>query len=363
MTLEEISNLFLIEGEYLRSELITDGHINSTYRVFFLRHGEEKDYIIQKINKYVFKKPEEVMENIFNVTEYIRNKIKSKGMSAKRYVLHFQKTVDGKYFIIDETGEYWRCSRFIDDCASYNETADLKVIEESGKAFGEFQGYLADFDVKKLHITIPHFHNTPLRYETFKKSLETDTLKRKQEVSSEIKACLKFEELAEKMYRMQRAGELPLKVTHNDTKCNNVLFDAKTSEHLSVIDLDTVMPGLIAFDFGDAIRFIGNNSKEDEIDLNKVYLNMDKYEAFAKGFIGMVGETLTEKEIETMALGAFTMTVECGMRFLTDYLDGDKYFKINYSRHNLDRARSQFKLATDILSKLSEMEIIVKKYC
>ncbi len=361
--IEKICRKFGIEGDYLRYELVTNGHINTTYKVYFFRDGEEKDYILQRLNTYVFKNPIEVMNNISSVTEYIRAKIKSGGISAKRYVLHYYKNVDdGNYYIIGDQGGFWRLCRYIDNSKSFDETNNLKVLEEAGRAFGNFQLHLADYPVKDLHIAIPHFHNTVRRYQTFKESIEKNESGRRNLVEAEIKEYLALEEISTKMYKMQKAGELPLKVTHNDTKLNNVLFDEKTFENLAVVDLDTVMPGLVAFDFGDAIRFSANTSVEDETDLSKVKLDLVKYESFTKGFIETVGKALSEKEKETMALGAITMTVECGMRFLTDYLDGDKYFKVDHPEHNIDRARCQLHLAKDMIKHIDEMNEIVKKY-
>ena len=361
--IESLCRKFGIEGEYLKYELVTNGHINTTYRVDFWRHGEIKDYILQRINTYVFKNPIEVMANISSVTEYIRAKIKSGGISAKRYVLHYSQNVnDGNYYINNEEDGFWRCCRYIDNSVTFNTTNNLIVIEEAGKAFGNFQLHLADYPVEKLHIVIPHFHNTVKRYQTFDESVVKNESGRAEFVKEEIAEYKKLEDLATKMYKMQKEGKLPLKVTHNDTKCNNVLFDEKTFENLAVVDLDTVMPGLVAFDFGDAIRFTANTSAEDEKDLTKVKLDLDKYEAFTKGFITTVGKTLNEYEKETMALGAITMTVECGLRFLTDYIDGDKYFKVDYSEHNLDRARCQLALAKDMIKHFESMKEIVFKY-
>ncbi|MBQ7373128.1 MAG: aminoglycoside phosphotransferase family protein [Clostridia bacterium] len=361
--IEGLCRRFGIEGKYLRYELVVNGHINTTYKVFFWRDNEEKDYILQRINTYVFKNPIEVMNNISSVTEYIRAKIKAGGISAKRFVLHYYKNVeDDNYYIVGNQGGFWRLCRYIDNSITFNETDNLKVIEESGRAFGNFQLHLADYPVKDLHIAIPHFHNTVKRYETFKESIEKNESGRASSVESEISEYLKLEEIATQMYKMQKAKELPLRVTHNDTKCNNVLFDEVTFENLAVIDLDTVMPGLVAFDFGDSIRFTANTCAEDETDLSKVKLDFNKYRAFTKGFIETVGNTLCQKEKDTMALGALTMTVECGMRFLTDYIDGDKYFKTDYSEHNLDRARCQLALAKDMLAHLDEMQKIVEEY-
>lgn len=361
--LKSVCEKFEIGGEYLYSEKVSNGHINDTFVVYYMRGGEKKDYIVQRLNTFVFKKPKEVMQNITSVTEYVREKIKLTRPTAKRYVLHYQYVENGDGFYIDEEGGFWRCCRYIDDSVTYNETDNLNVIEESGKAFGEFQCQLADYPVKNLFITIPHFHNTVNRYALFRAAIENDKCGRKSSAQAEIDAYLGFEELATKTYKMQAAGELPLRVTHNDTKCNNVLFDGVTHEHLAVIDLDTVMPGLVAFDFGDAIRFIANTCAEDEKDLSRVKLDFAKYEAFARGFIGVVSESLTENERLTMALGALTMTVECGMRFLTDYLEGDVYFKTDYAEHNLVRSRCQLALAEDMRKNLDKMQKIVEKYC
>lgn len=362
--IEAICREFGIEGEYRHFELIIHGHINTTFKVFFFRGGEIKDYILQRVNAYVFKNPVQVMDNISTVTEYIRAKIKETGVSAKRYVLHFQKTVsDGKYYYVGPNDGFWRCSRFIDDSDTFGETDDLKVIEETGKAFGDFQMRLADFPAKSLYITIPHFHNTVDRYRLFDEAVKLDEAKRAESVADEIAEYKAFEEVATKMYRMQRNKELPLKVTHNDTKCNNVLFDKKTKEYLCVIDLDTVMPGLVGFDFGDAIRFIGNTCKEDEKDLEKIKLDLGRFEAFTKGFTEKLRDTMTPAEKDTLALGAITMTLECGLRFLTDYLNGDKYFHIDYDDQNLDRSRCQLTLAKDMIRKYDDMVGIVKKYC
>ena len=236
-------------------------------------------------------------------------------------------------------------------------------MEESGKAFGEFQLYLADFPVSSLHIVIPHFHNTVNRYELFREAIEKNEAGRKEAVNELIQAYLDLEELATTPYRLQKTGILPLRVTHNDTKLSNVLFDAKTLTHLSVIDLDTVMPGLVAFDFGDAIRVAGSTAAEDERDLSKVGLDLEKYEAITRGFVTTTANSLTDAEKDSLALGVIAMTVECGVRFLTDYLNGDKYFKIHYPDQNLVRAKCQLALGKDMVANLEKMQAIVKKYC
>ncbi len=360
--IREVCNRFALQGEYLGFEVMNSGHINSTYKVNFFRDNQRKDYILQKVNTYVFQDPVGVMNNISSVTEFIRKKIKEKQATAKRNVLHYSLTVDGEYYTYTDDGGFWRCYRFIDDSVCFLRTDDLRIIEESGRAFGEFQLYLADYPVDKLSIVIPHFHNTVRRYQAFRDAIAHDEAKRVQELGKEIEEYFAYEEIATRCYRMQKEGILPLRVTHNDTKTSNILFDKDTLEHLSVIDLDTVMPGLVAFDFGDAIRVAASTAYEDEKDLSKVALDISKYEAFTKGFVLSVKDSLLQAEKETLALGAIAMTVECGMRFLTDYVNGDKYFKIHYPDHNLVRARCHLVLAKDMIEHLDEMQAIVDKY-
>lgn len=361
--IQAVCKKFQIEGEYQSFVVVSNGHINSSYQVFFLRSGVMKDYILQKINTYVFHDPIAVMENISSVTEYIRAKIKKKQATAKRNVLHYAKTEEGVYYTILEDGSFWRCCRYIDDSVCFEWTDNLQVVESAGKAFGEFQLYLADYPVEKLNIVIPHFHNTVMRFETFRKSIENDLSNRRKGIQPWIDSYLQLEEIATRLYRLQKQGVLKLRVTHNDTKPSNVLFDKTTLEHLSVIDLDTVMPGLVACDFGDAIRVIGSTGAEDEQDLAKVALDMEKYEAFTRGFVGTLRDGLTQAEKETLALGAVAMTVECGIRFLGDYLDGDKYFRVHYPEQNLARAKAHLILAQDMVKRLDEMQSIVDKYC
>ena len=360
--IKEVCSVFQIAGEYRSYEVVNSGHINTTYRVYFFRNGEIKDYILQRVNTYVFQDPVAVMENISLVTEFIRAKIKQKQATAKRNVLHYSSTEEGKFYTLTDDGGFWRCCRYIDDSVSFEHTDDLKVIEESGKAFGEFQLYLSDFPVKKLSIVIPHFHNTVRRYDAFRDAIAENAVGRVEDLQEEIAGYMALEEIATRLYRLQKAGVLPLRVTHNDTKISNVLFDANTLEHLSVIDLDTVMPGLVAFDFGDALRVCASTGKEDEKQLDKVAVDMAKYEAFTRGFVGEVKGTITEAERSMLALGAVAMTVECGMRFLTDYINGDKYFKIHYPDQNLVRARCHLVLAKDMIEKLDEMQALVEKY-
>jgi len=361
-TLKEILSAFNLDGELYSYSIVTNGNINSTIHVMVKNDETIGDFIIQKINHFVFKKPFEVMENISNVTNHIKNEMKKSNVDTERKVLNFYPTKNGEYCYKDSNGNYWRICEFVNDTITFNTTEDLKVLEETGKAFGTFQKYLDKFPAEKLNITIPHFHNTVNRYELFDKSVSDNIANRVNLVQKEIQEYNELKELATKMYKMQKEGKLKLRVTHNDTKCNNVLFDKDTKNYLCVIDLDTVMPGLVGFDFGDAIRFGASTAKEDEIDLEKVKIDLKKFEAFTKGFVSTFSDLLTQNEKQTLALGSITMTIECGLRFLTDYLNGDTYFKTNYPEHNIDRARCQLKLAKDMINHYDEMIEIVNKF-
>ncbi len=359
----EACRRFDLQGEYRSYIPMNSGHINNTYCVYFFRDGEIKDYVLQRVNTYVFKDPYAMMENISSITEYIRTKIKAKGVSAKRLVLHYSTTARGEYYTVLPDGGFWRCYRFIDKSVSLLSTNDPYVIEQSGKAFGEFQTYLADYPIAKLHIVIPHFHNTIRRYDALRQAVQTNAAGRASEVQELLQGYYELEEQATRLYRLQKAGVLPLRVTHNDTKTSNVLFDEDTYERLAVIDLDTVMPGLTAFDFGDAVRVVAATTpKEDEANLAQVSVDMGKFEAFTRGFVREVRDALTQAELDTLADGALAMTTECGVRFLTDYLDGDKYFRIHYPDQNLLRAKRHLVLAREILTHLDEMRAIVQKY-
>ena len=357
--IEKIINEFNIEGKIEKLEVIHNGNINSTNFVSVENNGKKSELILQKINKYVFKKPDEVMENIVKVTEHIMQKLKNDGKSLDRKTLHFFNAKSGKSYVVDEDGDYWRLCDFIADSKTFDLTDDLNIIEECGRAFGEFQGLLADFPAEELNITIPHFHNTANRYKIFKEAIQNDFAGRGKLVKKEIDEFLELESVATKMCEMQKNGELKLKVTHNDTKSNNVMFDKETNKFLCVIDLDTVMPGLLGHDFGDAIRFIANTAAEDEADLSKVEVDIKKFEAFATGFLKEVCSTITEAEKNTLVLGSIIMTLEVAVRFLTDYLDGDKYFKTLYPEHNIVRARCQLKLAQSMLENQDKMNAIV----
>lgn len=356
-----ICEKFRIPGTLLWYKQKKSGNINATYEVM-VKNGEETGYVIQKINSYVFRDPEAMMNNIDLVTEYIMKKQKrEQGEIGRRYRLHYHHTAEGKNFWRDDEndGEFWRLMNYIEDSVCFDATSDPKVLFMVGKAFGQFQVNLADFDASQLVETIPNFHNTRLRLERFFDDVERDEFGRCEEVQEEIKKIRALFGTACKLTDLLAEGKIPLRVTHNDTKSNNVLLDCITLEPLVVIDLDTVMPGLAMHDFGDAVRFAANTANEDEADTSKVSLDLELYRAFAEGFIGATADFLTQAEIDTMALGAVTITIELAVRFLDDYITGDKYFKTNYPKHNLIRARSQLALVQDMQKKYDAMNCIV----
>lgn len=328
------------------------GHINRTYLVE--TSGNER-YILQGINKTVFPRPEELMENIVKVTMYLKDMIEKSGGNPDRETLTLVPALDGKSFFKDEEGEYYRVYRFIEDAVTLNAVGQLTDFYESGIAFGRFQSMLRDFPAETLHCVIPDFHNTAKRFLALEKAVELDTCGRKEEVKKEIDFIWERRQEMSLLADMQKAGTLPLRVTHNDTKLNNVMLDKKSHKALCVIDLDTVMPGLSVHDFGDAIRFGANTAAEDERDLQKVSLSLELYDIYKKGFLQGCEGSLTKDELRMLPMGAKMMTLECGMRFLTDYLSGDTYFKVAREKHNLDRCRCQLALAADMERKWNEM--------
>ena len=354
-TVAAVCRQFRIPGELASVELITRGHINTTYKVTFENGGVFKSYVLQKINTYVFKNPVKIMKNIDLVSGHIRQKEVS-----NRVRLHYHHCENGNNYFPGNDGTFWRLLNFIDS-AVFDLCEDERVLRGAGYAFGEFQSNLVDFDATQLYETIEDFHNTPKRLEKFFADVKADEYGRACEVAEEISYTEEMAPLAGKLVSMLEQGKLPVRVTHNDTKSNNILFDKNTFLPLTVIDLDTVMPGLVAYDFGDAIRTAANTATEDERELSRVSLDLRKFEWFADGFLRAAAKNLTENEINTLALGAFTLTFEQAVRFLDDYLTGDKYFRTEYEGHNLVRARCQYTLARDIASKLPEMQKIIQR--
>ena len=359
---EKIISNFKINGNVVLAERYGSGHINITVRVVVRDGHIEREYVLQRINKNVFKNPHNLMENYVGVTEFLRNKIIASGGDLERESLNVIKSRDDKNYYIDEEGEYWRLILFVSDSISYDKVERPEQFYDSAVAFGNFQNLLADYPADTLYETIPNFHNTPDRFRKLCEAVESDVCGRRSEVEAEIAFAMEREEFINTLETAHKAGKLPLKVTHNDTKLNNVLFDKKTGKALCVIDLDTIMPGYEVNDFGDSIRFGATTALEDETDLSKVNFDIELYELYVKGFIEGAAGRLTDGEIEMLPVSAVMMTLECGMRFLTDYLSGDTYFRISREKHNLDRARNQFKLVTDMEQKMPQMREIVNKY-
>ena len=352
--LVRVGRAFSIDGDMVSYEEIKIGIVNQTYKVnYVLANGEYKSYIIQSINTYAFKQPELIMDNIDQITEHVRSK------KVGQVALHFHHTENGKTYYIDEKG-FWRLFNYIES-DTYNVTADLEIVRNAGEAFGEFQMLLVDYDAAKLSETIPNFHDTRMRFQNLWHDVETDPCGRVAEVQDELDWLRAAEDRACRLIDMHKSGFLPLRVTHNDTKINNVLFSKNSTTPLVVIDLDTVMPGIVGNDFGDAIRFAANYVEEDCPNLEFVGINLDVYSAFANGFLKQTANALTKEELKTLPLSCFSITVELATRFLADYIAGDPYFHINYPEHNLVRARNQIALAKDMLVKMDQMERVVNE--
>ncbi len=340
-----------------------NGHINDTFLVRCqTADNTEKRYILQRMNHDIFKNPPQLMENMVHVTKYLRKKILSQGGDPDRETLNVLKTQGGADCYQDSGNNYWRVFSFIENSMCLEKVENSKDFYDSGAAFGNFQRMLADYPAETLHETIPNFHNTPSRLQDFQKAVRTGDKERAALAQREISFVLDRVREASVLTDLLSEGKLPLRVTHNDTKLNNILFDADTHKALCIIDLDTVMPGLSLYDFGDSIRFGANTGAEDETDLTKVGLDLGLFEAFTKGYLEGCKGSLTAKEIEMLPMGAKLMTYECGMRFLADFLTGDHYFKVHRVNHNLDRARTQFQLVADMETKWDEMTAIVQKY-
>ena len=332
-----------------------NGHINDTFVT------DSYDYLIQRINTKVFKKPEELMENIEKVTSFLKEKIIKEGGDPERETLTVVKTKDGEnFYTVDEENVY-RVYKFVKNSKSIENSKTYEDLYCAGETFGHFQMLLDDYPAETLHETIADFHNTPKRVEALKEAIKNDIAGRKASVEKEIEFSLKCaEEFAAVAVDELKKGTLPLRVTHNDTKINNILFDATTSKAICVIDLDTVMPGSSLYDFGDALRMGASTGAEDETNLDIVNFDVEAFKSFTKGYLSQMKDKLSPKEIELLPFSAKLLTYECGIRFLTDYLNGDTYFKIHREHHNLDRARNQLKLVWDISTKEEEMNQIVK---
>ncbi|MBR5745990.1 MAG: aminoglycoside phosphotransferase family protein [Clostridia bacterium] len=354
VNLEKICRGFFKDAEITGIEQIHNGHINLTYR--FAADG--RDFILQRINTDIFRDAEGLMHNICAVTSFLREKIKEAGGDPDRETLTVVKTAGGEDFLRDESG-IWRVYIYITGAECYNRAEKPGMFGESAKAFGRFQNLLAGFDAKKLNETIKDFHNTPKRYENFVSALAEDKHGRAKDCGREINFYLARKTYCPLITERLADGRLPVRVTHNDTKLNNVMIDTATGKGICVIDLDTVMPGAMLYDFGDSIRFGASSAAEDEKDLAKVYCVPELYSEYARGFISEMKQSITQEEIKLLHDGAIMMTLECGMRFLTDWLEGDVYFRTSYEGQNLDRARTQMKLVADMENRREVFEKII----
>ena len=358
----EVITNFCYEGTLVSESSLESGHINDTYLLTFHIAGlGQVKTILQRINKEVFKYPEELMENVMSVTSYLRERIIENGGNPERETLNVILTTKGKPCYLDSYGDYWRSYKYVPDATSYELVEKPEHFYESAVAFGNFQRLLADYPVETLHETIKGFHDTKARLNTFQRIVEEDPLGRAALVKDEINFVLERKELADIFPKLLAEGRIPLRVTHNDTKLSNVLIDNKTDKAICVVDLDTVMPGFSMNDFGDSIRFGASTAAEDEPELDKVDFSLELFELYTKGYITGCGGQLTEQEIALLPMGAKIMTYESGIRFLTDYLQGDTYFKIHRENQNLDRCRTQLKLVYEMECHWDRMQEIVRK--
>lgn len=358
----EICQAYKLKGDIISVEPLKRGHINSTYRVDLNVGGKTKSYLFQKVNHYVFKKPELIIKNVQAVTSHVRRKLEESGEpDVKRKVIRLYKHGGGQCLYLTKNGEYWRVMTFVYDAVTYD-VFDNKTLKAVGRGFGRFLSMLSDFPGGDLYETIPNFHNTVLRFDTLFKIYQEDENGRASEISTEVEYLRSVYKHASRFNDLYNQGKIPLRVTHNDTKGNNIMIDIHTGEPLAVIDLDTVMPGFTMNDFGDAVRFAANTAAEDEADLSKVSLDLERYAAFAEGFLSPMAGKITETEIRNMSWGVILMCLELSVRFFADYLEGDVYFKTSYPTQNLVRGRCQLALAKDAIKKLADMDNITEKY-
>lgn len=353
---------FCFDGDYVDGGPYGGGHINDTYALIYRQGGARRRYILQRMNRHVFPDIAMLMHNVGLVTDYLAKKIAARGGDPERETLTLVRTRDGAEYFESPDGECWRAFLFIENTKVYQLAENAEVFGDTGRAFGVFIAGLDGFDATKLGEVIPNFHNTADRYAKFEAAVAADKSGRAHTVADEIAFVRARKQYCSRVVDALADGSIPLRVTHNDTKLNNILFDADTDRAICVIDLDTIMPGSLLYDFGDAVRFGCSTALEDEPDLSKVHFDIDLYEAFTKGFLSGIGARITDKETAMLSFGSVLMTYECGMRFLTDYLDGDVYFKTKYDTHNLVRCRTQFALVREMESRLAEMDAIAARY-
>jgi hypothetical protein len=359
--IEQISKQFQIYGEILHAEPCKIGHINETYTATYDQGGAKVRYIHQKINQNVFKRPDQVMENLVRVTSHIRRKLVARGeKEITRKVLGVIPSREGKPYYQAPDGDCWRTFVFVENTRTYEAAETPQQAFEAGKAFGNFQCLLADIDGPRLHETIPDFHHARKRFDAFNEAVAKDHFSRVASAKSEIEFALKNEKLVDVLLKAHAAGKIPERITHNDTKFNNVMLDTNTGNQICVVDLDTVMPGLALYDFGDMVRTTTSPTMEDEKDLSKVQLRLPMFEALARGYVESA-TFLTKTERSYLAFAGKLITFVIGLRFLTDFLLGDTYFRVHRAEHNLDRCRTQFRLVDCIAKQEKKMQQFVDK--
>ncbi len=358
----KIISQFNFSGNFISAEPYGCGHINDTFEVYFNLGGKRIRYILQRINHEVFKWPEQLMSNIHLVTSHLKEKILKNGGDTQRETLNLVMTKEGKSYYKSEDNLYWRGYVFIEHATTYQLVTEPEQLYHVGKAFGRFQRLLQDFPIDVLHESIIGFHDTRMRFDNLERAISEDAWGRASTTSDEITFARRCYQELKPVVDLIKGGSIPLRVTHNDTKLNNIMIDDKTGKGICVIDLDTVMPGTVLSDFGDSIRFGASTALEDETDLSKVKVDLDLFERYASGFLNEASDILTPIEVNHLAIAGKLMTFECGIRFLEDYLNGDNYFKIAREGHNLDRARNQFELVRDMERKYDAMKTIIQKY-
>lgn len=364
LNLRELCSKFRFEGDFVEAVSYGDGHINDTYKVTYKNNGSKIRYILQRVNHLIFKNVEGLMSNIERVTAYLNNTISEKDKENGYEILTLISALkDGASYHKDTDGNYWRAYVFVENATGHTFAEDVSMLYEAGKAFGRFQSLLNDFPASTLHETIIGFHNTPQRFKNLQSSIVDDVMDRKKNCLEDIEFTQNRAELVHVITDALKSGDIPLRVTHNDTKINNVLLDNKTGIGRCVIDLDTVMPGSALYDFGDAIRSCGSTLVEDSENLDELKVDYERFTAYTKGFIETCGDNLNEKEIELLPISAIIMTFECGIRFLEDYLNGDNYFKVHKEKHNLIRAKNQFRFVLEMERNIDKLHDIVKKCC
>jgi Ser/Thr protein kinase RdoA (MazF antagonist) len=362
--LRAVASQFTLWGDFVSAVPYGSGHINDTYAATIMQAGAPVRYILQRINRHVFRHPVALMENVERVTAHLREKLTAAGTAGiSRRVLTLIPAHDGQSWHRDAAGNYWRCYFFIERAKTFDLIEKPAQAAAAARAFGEFQQLLADLPAPRLHDTVPGFHHTRNRFNALRRAVEADTCNRALGVRPEIKFAMRHEPMVDLLLNEQSRGALPERVTHNDTKLNNVMLDDATGEGICVIDLDTVMPGLSLHDFGDMCRSACRPTLEDERDLSKVEMRLDMFEALVQGYLASAGAFLTRAEKQHLVHSAFLITFEVGLRFLTDYLEGDLYFKVRRPDHNADRTRVQFKLLESFTRHESAMQSVVLRAC